>query len=73
MERELRLRIILEKPPADVDFGLQKGRGSAYETVQTQRSKSSDLHFEFNVGIKPGLRESCLRTACPLTAYAPRS
>jgi len=57
MERELTLRIILEKPPADVDFGLQKGRGSDYETVQKQRSKSKDLHFEFPIRVKDNRKE----------------
>ena len=54
MERELTLRIILEKPPAGVYFGLQKGRGSDYGTVQTQKSKSTDLHFEFTARLKSG-------------------
>ena len=49
MEQELTLRIVLEGPTAGVDFGLQKGRGSDYETVQTQRSKGEDLQFEFGV------------------------
>ena len=52
MDRELKLRIVLEKPPAGVDFGLQKGRGSAYETIQTQRSGAKDLKFEFTVTAK---------------------
>ena len=39
MGRELTLRIVLENPPTGVDFGLQKGRGSDYETIQSQRSK----------------------------------
>jgi Family of unknown function (DUF5990) len=50
MERELTLRIVLEEPPAGVDFAVQKGRGSVYETVQTQRAKGGDLQFEFTVG-----------------------
>lgn len=54
MERELRLRIVLEKPPAGVDFGLQHGRGVDYETVQTQRSKGKDLRFEFVVRVRAG-------------------
>lgn len=41
------LRIVLERPPKGVVFGLQKGRGSAYETVQKQRSEGDDLAFEF--------------------------
>jgi hypothetical protein len=52
MERELTLRIVLGRPPKGVDFGLQKGRGHDYETVQTQRSEGKDLEFQFNVGVK---------------------
>jgi hypothetical protein len=52
MEHEPTLRIILEKPPAGVDFGVQKGKGNAYDTVQTQRSKGDDLRFEFTVRVK---------------------
>lgn len=51
MERELRFRIILEKPPAGVDFGLQKGSGSHYETIQKQRSGNKDLCFEFSARV----------------------
>jgi hypothetical protein len=52
MERELALRIVLKKPPAGVDFGLQKGRGNDYETIQIQRSKGQDLNFDFTVRAK---------------------
>lgn len=52
MERELPLRIVLEKPPRDIDFGLQKGRGNDYDTIQKQRFKGKDLSFEFTVGVK---------------------
>ena len=47
MECELKFRIVLEKPPAGVDFALQKGKGSKYEIVQKQRSENGDLRFEF--------------------------
>ena len=50
------LRIVLERPPAGVDFGLQKGRGSDYETVQKQRSPGADLTFEFSAPWKGGPR-----------------
>jgi len=52
MERELTFRIVLEKPPPGVDFGLQKGAGSNYETIQIQRSGTMDLLFEFNLRVK---------------------
>lgn len=58
MERELTLRIVLEKPPAGVDFGLQKGRGSDYETIQKQRSKGEDLYFEFTVRVKADRKDA---------------
>jgi len=54
MEQEVTLRIVLEKPPAGVDFGVQKGRGNDYETIQKQRSIDSDLCFEFTVRAKQG-------------------
>jgi hypothetical protein len=56
MERELTFRIVLEKPPAGVDFGLQKGRGNDYETTQKQRSGTDDLYFEFTVRTKAGAK-----------------
>jgi hypothetical protein len=51
-EREITLRIVLETPPPGVDFGIQKGHGSAYETIHTQRSTGGDLSFEFRVTVK---------------------
>ncbi|HTV79124.1 MAG TPA: DUF5990 family protein [Steroidobacteraceae bacterium] len=52
MTQGLTLRIVLEKPPAGVDFALQKGKGGAYEPVQKQRSKGGDLIFEFQPAIR---------------------
>ncbi|HJZ72614.1 MAG TPA: DUF5990 family protein [Vicinamibacterales bacterium] len=52
MPPELLLRIVLESPPPGVDFGVQRGRGSAYVTTQKQRSTGSDLSFEVSVEVK---------------------
>jgi hypothetical protein len=52
MTRNLNLRVVLEAPPGGVDFGLQKGSGSIYQTVQTQRSSGTDLYFFLEVEIK---------------------
>jgi len=46
------LRLLLEKPTAGVDFGLQEGRGSSYQVIQKQRSDGRDLSFEFKVTVK---------------------
>jgi hypothetical protein len=58
MEPELTFRIVLEKPPAGVDFALQKGKGSKYETIQKQRSKTNDLCFEFAAKVKVGKNQA---------------
>ena len=52
MTTEVNFRIVLLRPPAGVLFGLQKGSGSDYETVQTQRSGTQDLAFQFQAKIK---------------------
>ena len=57
MARELTLRIIIEQPPPGVDFGLQKGSGNVYETVQKQRLHGKDLVFEFQPSIRDGVSD----------------
>jgi hypothetical protein len=42
---EIPLRIVLIAPPPHVDFGVQEGKGSDYETVQKQRSTGAELRF----------------------------
>jgi hypothetical protein len=52
MESEIKLQIILIKPTPGVIFGLQKGSGNNYETVQKQISTSNDLSFQFAIKVK---------------------
>ncbi len=52
MSQEISLKIILESPPAGVHFGIQKGSGNKYETIQKQRSAGKDLQFEFTITVK---------------------
>jgi hypothetical protein len=52
VQHDLTFRVVLEKPPAGVDYGVQMGRGAEYETAQKQRSKGKDLVFEFTLGIR---------------------
>ena len=49
---ELRLRIVLKRPPAGIDFGLQQGKGTDYRAIQTKRSSGDDLAFEGTVTAK---------------------
>jgi hypothetical protein len=68
---DLKFRIVLESPPAGVGFGLQKGRGSDYETIQTQRSMTGDLVFEFTTGVKPDRTESWPTLSGPMVQGSP--
>jgi hypothetical protein len=52
MNNLLKLRIVLQKPPAGILFGLQKGSGSNYETIQKQRSGMEDLYFDLEVELR---------------------
>jgi hypothetical protein len=52
MESEITLQIILIKPTPGVIFGLQKGSGSKYETVQKQIPVSNDLAFACTIKVK---------------------
>ena len=71
MEHELPLRIVLEKPPRDVDFGLQKGRGTSYETIQKQRFEGKDLTFDFTVRVKRGAKDPAPNFLGPIVQGPP--
>ena len=52
MPKEVTLRIIVQDPTPGVVYGLQKGKGSNYETVQKQTADATDLVFQFTVEAK---------------------
>lgn len=54
MKHEINFRIILQKPPAEVIYGLQMGHGNNYQIAQPQRSTGEDLIFEFSIHTKSG-------------------
>lgn len=66
-EVELRLRIVLVAPPAAVDFGIQEGKGNDYTTIHKQRSKDTDLTFEFTVTVKDNRDDGLPNFLGPLT------
>jgi len=49
---DIKLHVLLQKPPAGVDFAIQKGSGNNYETIQTQRSDGGDLQFSLSIQLK---------------------
>jgi hypothetical protein len=71
MEAELRLRIVLAAPPCGVDFGLQSGKGSKYQTVQTQRSEGKDLSFDCTVTVKENREDGLPNFLGPLVQGPP--
>lgn len=52
MSKEIRLRIVLQNAVDGIVYGLQKGKGPNYETVQAQTGSGRDLTFEFSVHLK---------------------
>ena len=54
MKNEISFRIILQKPPAEIDYGLQMGHATKYEVVGRQCATGDDLIFEFTINPKPG-------------------
>jgi len=67
MEFELRLRILLEGPPPGVDFGLQLGHGTDYETIQKQQFRGKDVSFDFSVTVKDNRADGLPNFLGPLT------
>ena len=53
-KRDVPLRIILVAPPKDVRYGIQRGRGSAYEVDFAQQPERGDITFEFAVTAAKG-------------------
>jgi len=64
-EPAVRFRIVLEAPPPGVDFGVQHGRGSIYETVETRRSTGGDLTFEFTLQVRNPASDTAIDFAGP--------
>ena len=49
---EIKIRLVLVESPADVAFGIQKGRGPKHETVLVQLGGREDLRFDFSLELK---------------------
>ena len=51
MESEVQIRLVLVDPPAGVDFGIQRGAGTDYESVSVQQRKRGDVSFDFSLTV----------------------
>jgi len=49
--REIVVRIVLVSPPVGIDYGIQKGSGSDYETLHIQRPSNPRAQIVFDVPI----------------------
>jgi hypothetical protein len=71
MELEVKIRIVLEAPPPEVDFGLQLGKGKDYETVQKQRSEGQDMFFHGSLTARNNRADGSPNFLGPLTQGPP--
>lgn len=51
MKHPVPFRIVLQDAPPGIDFGIQKGKGNQYETIQIQTSSDKDLQFQFSLQV----------------------
>jgi hypothetical protein len=52
MHAEVPMRPVLIAPPGGVDFGIQQGRGSQYETLYVQQGHGGDVTLDFPLRLK---------------------
>jgi len=53
VQHDQTFRVVLEKPPAGVDYGVRMGRGAESETAQKQRSKGKDCDLNSPLALRP--------------------
>lgn len=70
MCNEISLKILLQHPVEGTMYGLQKGKGPNYETVQAQLGKGQDLTFDFTAKVKKR-NGSSVRLTSPFVQGSP--
>ncbi len=70
MRNTIPFRITMISPPAGVDYGIQEGSGSVYQTIQKQRSSGESLVFEFEIRIGDS-KDGAVRFLGPLVQGTP--
>jgi hypothetical protein len=58
MTADVPVRIILVDPPAGVDFGVQRGRGAKYETLQVQQRTRGDIVFDVSLTVNDSRKDA---------------
>jgi hypothetical protein len=54
MKIDVPVRVVLVAPPAGVVYGIQRGRGSAYDVAFAQQPKGGDVTFDFALTVAEG-------------------
>ncbi|HWB26644.1 MAG TPA: DUF5990 family protein [Chitinophagaceae bacterium] len=49
---DITLSILLKKPMPGITYGIQKGSGSKYETIQAQQTGGADMQFNITLQLK---------------------
>jgi hypothetical protein len=58
IESDLPIRLVLVAPTPGVDFGIQRGGGSHYETLFVQQVKHGDIIFDFSLRVTENRKDS---------------
>jgi hypothetical protein len=63
--------LVLVDPPAGVDFGIQRGRGSQYETLFVQQRTTGNIVFDFSLTVSESRRSGGPNFTGPLAQGPP--
>jgi hypothetical protein len=58
MESDLPVRLMLVDPPPGIDFGIQRGGGTRYETLFVQQAEHRDVIFDFSLTVAENRKDS---------------
>ena len=73
MVSDLQIRLVLVDPPSGVDYGIQHGSGSNYETLFVQQRKHEDVVFDFSLSIAENPKDGLPKFKGPFAQGPPAS
>jgi len=71
MNSELSIRIVLVDPPAGIDYGIQHGSGSNYDTLFVQQKKRDDVTFDFSISVTESKKDASPNFLGPIVQGPP--
>ena len=73
MESDLPIRLVLVEPPPGVDFGIQRGGGSHYETLFVQQGQHGYVTFDFSLTVADSRKDGLPNFKGPFAQGPPAS